>query len=79
MRIYTYSEARQKLSEVLKMSMTQEVLITRKDGSVFKILPQKESTQSPFDVEGIDSNLDLDDILTAVKESRGEIHSSSKS
>ena len=70
MRIYTYSEARQKLSEVLKMSMTQEVLITRKDGSTFKILPQKKSTKSPFDVKGLDNNIVLDDILTAVKESR---------
>lgn len=70
MRIYTYSEARQKLSEVLKMSLTQEVLITRKDGSVFKILPQKQTTDSPFDIEGLDKNIELDDILKAVKESR---------
>ena len=70
MRIYTYSEARQKLSEVLKMSMTQEVLITRKDGSIFKILPQKQTTGSPFDVEGLDKNIKRDDILTAIKESR---------
>ncbi len=71
MRIYTYSEARQKLSEVLKMSMTQEVLIARKDGNTFKILPQKESTKSPFYVEGLDNNIVLDDMLSAVKESRG--------
>ena len=43
MRVYTYSEARQKLSEVLEQAeSTGKVLIRRKDGRIFALRPEKD-------------------------------------
>ena len=70
MKVFTYSEARQKLSKLLSMAQTEEIEIRRKDGSVF-ILKSKDSNKgSPFDVRGIKSIVETDDILDAVRESR---------
>jgi len=42
MRVYTYSEARQKLSMVLAQAEnTGKVLIRRKDGRTFALTPEK--------------------------------------
>ncbi|GHU39450.1 hypothetical protein FACS1894190_04150 [Spirochaetia bacterium] len=38
MRIYNYSEARQNFATVLNTALKEEVIITRKDGSRFKLL-----------------------------------------
>ena len=52
------------------MAQTEEIEIRRKDGSVF-ILKSKDSNKgSPFDVPGIKSIVETDDILDAVRESR---------
>ena len=70
MRIYTYSEARQNLSEVLNLSLNKEVLIKRRDGNIFSIKPRKINKKSPFDVTGIKTGATTDDILEAVRVSR---------
>ena len=42
MQVYTYSEARQKLAAVLKQAEdTGKVLIRRKDGRTFALIPEK--------------------------------------
>jgi len=42
MQVYTYSEARQKLSIVLDQAEnTGKVLIQRKDGRTFALIPEK--------------------------------------
>lgn len=69
MKVYTYSEARQRLSEVLNLARTEEVIIKRKSGESFSIT-FKKSDKSPFDVPGIDSRATTQDILEAIKESR---------
>ncbi len=69
MKVYTYSEARQKFSEVLDIAKSEEVVIKRRGGDIFKIIFTK-SPKSPFDVPGIKTKATTKDILDAVKESR---------
>ncbi len=69
MKVYTYSEARQQLSKLLNQALTEEVLIRRRDGSIFS-LKSKRSKRSPFDVKGIKTNVSKQDIVNAVRESR---------
>ncbi|OHC00349.1 MAG: prevent-host-death protein [Planctomycetes bacterium RIFCSPLOWO2_12_FULL_39_13] len=70
MTTYTFSEARQKLSSVLEQARNQgEVLIKRKDGSLFIVKPVS-SKRSPLDVAGIDVNLKADEIVDIIREVR---------
>jgi len=69
MKVYTYSEARQRLSDVLNIARTEEVIIKRRGGEIFSIIFRKNK-KSPFDVPGIESKATTQDILDAVKESR---------
>ncbi len=70
MRVYTYSEARRKLAEVLNRARTEEVIIRRKNGETFTISLKEKSSGSPFDVEGISTKATTEDILAAVRDSR---------
>lgn len=69
MKVYTYSEARQKFSAVLDIAKSEEVIIKRRGGETFKIIFTK-SPGSPFDVPGIKTKATTKDILDAVNESR---------
>ncbi|MCW8799411.1 MAG: type II toxin-antitoxin system Phd/YefM family antitoxin [Desulfobacter sp.] len=69
MKVYTYSEARQKLSAVLDIAKSEEVIIKRRGGETFKIIFTK-SLKSPFDVAGVKTKATTKDILEAVRESR---------
>ena len=69
MKVFTYSEARQRFSEVLNIARTEEVIIKRKGGESFSIT-FKKSDKSPFDVPGINTRATTKDILEAIKESR---------
>jgi len=69
MKVYTYSEARQKLSEVLNLAKREEVLIKRRSGETFSVIYKRGST-SPFDIPGIKTDATTQDILEAVRESR---------
>ena len=69
MKVYTYSEARQRLAEVLNIARTEEVVIKRRGGETFSIIFRK-SKKSPFDVPGIQAKATTRDILEAVRESR---------
>jgi prevent-host-death family protein len=74
MRIYNYSEARQNFSTVLNTALKEEVIITRKDGSKFKIISINENrkkTKSPLEeIKGIKTNITMDEILEAIRDSR---------
>ncbi|NOQ40880.1 MAG: prevent-host-death protein [Desulfuromusa sp.] len=70
MKVFTYSEARQHLSEVLNIAQNEEVEIRRRDGQVFSIVSKKSIPISPFDIDGIETKVLTKDILNAVKESR---------
>ena len=70
MRVYTYSEARQRLASILDEAKRKgEVRIKRRDGSEFVLKPL-ESTDSPLDVPAVESDLTRDEIVAAVRESR---------
>ena len=69
MKVYTYSEARQRLAEVLNIAKSEEVVIKRRGGETFSIIFRK-SKKSPFDVPGIQTKATTKDILAAVRESR---------
>ena len=69
MKVYTYSQARQQLSELLDSADKEEVLIQRRDGSSYLIIPKPVST-SPFAVPGIKTQVSTQDILEAIRELR---------
>ena len=71
MRVFTYSEARQNLASLLNMAAKEDVIITKKDGSKFKIMPiSTEKSKSPFDVKGIRNDIKTNEILDFIRESR---------
>ena len=70
MKVYTYSEARQNLSEVLNISLKEEVIIKRKDGNVFSIIPKLKTKKSPFDIKGVKTKATTANIMSAIRESR---------
>ncbi len=70
MEMYTYSDARQNLAKVLdRAKETGQVLIRRRDGSVFALTPQ-ETRKSPLDVEGLNSQMSSEELLEILRESR---------
>ncbi len=69
MKVYTYSEARQRFADVLNIARSEEVIIRRRGGETFSII-FKKSKKSPFDVPGIETKATTKDILAAVRESR---------
>ncbi len=69
MKVYTYSEARQRFAEVLNIARNEEVIIKRRGGETFAILYRK-SSKSPFDVPGIKTKASTQDILDAIRESK---------
>ena len=69
MKVYSYSQARQRLSEVLDTALNEEVLIRRRGRETFSVVSKTVST-SPFDVPGIKTKATTQDIIDAVRESR---------
>jgi hypothetical protein len=71
MEAYTYSNARQNLSEVLDLALKEgQAKIMRRDGTSFIIRPEKRR-KSPLDIKGVNvKGLEMPDILDAIKESR---------
>ncbi len=71
MKVYTYSQARQHLSEVLDTARGEEVLIRRRDKETFSVVYRSgTSSNSPFDVPGFKTRATTQDIVDAVRESR---------
>lgn len=73
MDVYTYSEARQNLSNVLKKAESDgKVLIRRKDGKTYALMPERP-TASPLDVPSIKADISTQEIVTLVRQERGRI------
>ncbi len=70
MKIYTYSQARQKLADILEESKSEEVVIRRRKGDMFSIVPKSPPRRSPFDVPGLRKGITREGILEAIRESR---------
>lgn len=70
MKVYTFSEARQRFSAVLDSAQLDgAVRITRRDGRAFLISPEVEKP-SPLDVGGVKLDLNREEIIQSVRESR---------
>jgi hypothetical protein len=73
MKTYTYSQAREKLANILEESKKEEVVIRRRKGDMFSILPKTPSGRSPFDVPGLNKKISRKEILEAIHESRERV------
>ncbi len=69
MKVYSYSEARQKFAKVLDLARTEEVVIRKRSGELFSLAYKKPSS-FPFDVKGVQTRATTKDILEAVEASR---------
>jgi prevent-host-death family protein len=70
MKTYTYSEARNRLAEVLDESKRGEVIIRRRRGETFTVVPKSRASRSPFDVPGVGRGTTRRELLAAIRESR---------
>jgi len=70
MKIYTYSQAREKLADILEESKKEEIVIRRRKGDMFSIVPKTPSRRSPFDVPNLGKRIARKKILEAIRESR---------
>ena len=74
MRIYNYSEARQNFTSVLNTALKEEVIIRRKDGSRFKIVPidkGRKKGKSPLEgIKGIKADVTTRELLEIIREGR---------
>ena len=70
MKIYTYSQAREKLADILEESKNEEIVIRRRRGDMFSIAPKSPPRRSPFDVPGLSKKITRKEILEAIRESR---------
>lgn len=70
MRVYSYSEARQQLAELLNRAWREgQVEIRRRDGQRFVVRPSQDA-RSPLNVPGVDAGLSRQEIVGLVRESR---------
>ena len=74
MQVYKYSEARQNFSTVLNMALKEDVIIARRDGSRFKLMAvEKKNKKSPLDIPGIKTDIKMQEIVAALRESRDRV------
>jgi hypothetical protein len=70
MKVYTFSEARQRFARVLEEARRAgSVRIRRNDGLLFVVRPE-QANESPLDVKGVQLDLCRDEIVAAVRERR---------
>ncbi|MCL1912015.1 MAG: type II toxin-antitoxin system Phd/YefM family antitoxin [Leptospirales bacterium] len=72
MRIYNYSEARQNFTAVLNTALKEEVIITRRDGKKFKIIPiDKINEKSPLEgIKGVKVKITTKKLVETIREGR---------
>lgn len=71
MQVFTYSEARQKLAFLLEQAeSTGKVLIRRKDGTVFSLVPERKGPSSPLDVPSIKADITTPELVALIREGR---------
>lgn len=63
----------EKLADVLEKSKKEEVIIRRRKGDSFSIVPKSPVGRSPFDVSGLHKNISRKEIIEAIRESRKRI------
>ena len=77
MKEYTYSEARQRFASVLDKAYREgAVRIKRRDGKVFIVRPEKRR-KSALDVQGLNLQIDRQEILNFILAGRRKVEKSS--
>lgn len=69
MRIFTYSEARQRLAELLDLARNEDVVIRRRGGEEF-LVKSRPRKGSPLDGPGVKTKATIADILAAIEDGR---------
>ena len=69
MTVYTFSQARQNFANVLEKAKIEEVLIKRRDGSVFSLKSAKK-LRFPLAVRGLKTKVTAKEIVEIVREVR---------
>jgi antitoxin Phd len=70
MKVYSYSEARQRFADVLRNAKREgQAQIRRRDGQLFLVQPANR-TGSPLDVPAVETNLTARQLVNLVRESR---------
>ncbi|MCX6545512.1 MAG: type II toxin-antitoxin system Phd/YefM family antitoxin [Acidobacteria bacterium] len=70
MKVYTYSEARQRFADVLRQAKREgQAQIRRRDGELFLVQPALRGG-SPLDVPGVESSLTAPELVDLVRASR---------
>jgi hypothetical protein len=70
MKVYSYSEARQRFADVLRQAKRDgQAQIRRRDGELFLVQPAQRSG-SPLDVPGVETGLTARQLVNLVRESR---------
>ena len=70
MKVYSYSEARQRFADVLRQAKREgQAQIRRRDGELFLVQPALRSG-SPLDVPGVESGLTARQLVNLVRASR---------
>ncbi len=71
MMVYSYSEARERLSALLERALSEgQVKLRSRDGRIFVIRPERTPKTSPFDMRSINLPITKFDILESIRESR---------
>ena len=72
MEIYSYSEARQKLSSILdEAESTGKVFIRRRDGRTYSLVPERMPI-SPLDVPSVNANISTQEVVELIRRERGK-------
>ena len=72
MEIYSYSEARQKLSSVLdEAESTGKVFIRRRDGRTYSLVPER-MPYSPLEVPSVNANISTQEVVKLIRRERGK-------
>ena len=70
MKVYTYSEARQRFADLLNQAAQEgQVRIRRRDGQVFTLRPESPAG-SPLDVPGVETDVSASEIVDWVRDGR---------
>ena len=70
MKLYTYSDARQQFASVLDTASREgKVLIRKRDGSLFALVPEPKA-KSPFDIDGVETEVATSEIIATLREER---------
>lgn len=68
-KTYSYAQAKQSFDLVLREAFDEGKVKIRKDDQIFVIMPESKNI-SPFDVEGVDIDITVEDIISYIHESR---------